>query len=221
MLSPRDDTRVSPLYAILDAGVAARHGWDVDALAAACLRGGARLLQVRAKEEGSRAFLALCEKVVALARPYGAIVLANDRADVALLAGAQGVHVGQDDLAPADVRRAFPALDWVGLSTHSPAQIADAVAQPASYVAVGPVFATVTKDTGYEAVGLDLVREARRAVDAADGGRRRPVVAIGGITLERAPDVLAAGASSVAVISDLLAGGDPEARVRAYLARLG
>jgi thiamine-phosphate pyrophosphorylase len=162
----------------------------------------------------------MCEQVVAEARPFGAIVLVNDRADLAALSGADGVHVGQDDLRVEDVRRAFPSLGWVGLSTHTPAQIAAAAATPASYVAVGPVFGTSTKDTGYDAVGLALVGEGRRAVDAA-AGAPRPVVAIGGITLERAPAVLAAGADSVAVISDILSTGDPEARVRAYLDRLG
>jgi thiamine-phosphate pyrophosphorylase len=208
-----------PLYPIVDADLAARFGWTAEGLAEAYLRGGARLLQVRAKGAGSADFLALCDTIVALARPFGAQVVVNDRADVAVLAGADGVHVGQEDLAPEQVRRAFPALRIVGRSTHTPAQIAAAAREPVSYLAVGPVFGTVTKDTGYEAVGLHLVREARRAV--GEGGEARvPVVAIGGITLERAAAVLAAGAASVAVISDLLATGDPESRVREYLERL-
>lgn len=206
-----------PLYAIVDADLAARYGRSVEALAGAYLRGGARLLQVRAKRAGSRELLAMTERVLTMARECDALVVVNDRADVARVAGADGVHVGQEDLAVEDVRRAFPSVQWVGLSTHTPAQIAAAVARPADYIAVGPVFGTGTKDTGYDAVGLELVREARRTVEASDGPRARPVVAIGGITLERAPEVLAAGADSVAVISDLLATGDPEGRVRAYL----
>ncbi len=100
----------------------------------------------------------------------------------------------------------------VGVSTHDRDQIDEALGGEASYVAVGPVFLTSTKDTGYAPRGLDLVRYA--------AGRGKPVVAIGGITLERAPDVVAAGASWLAVISDLLVGGDPEARVRAFVERL-
>jgi len=214
--------QLPPLYVIVDAGVAATSGWTVPALARACLEGGARLLQVRAKSAASADCLALCEEVVALARAFDASVLVNDRADIAALAGAAGVHVGQEDLGPQAVRRAFPALGLVGLSTHTAAQIDEAVGQPVDYIAVGPVFPTGTKNTGYAPVGLGLVRRAREAVGAAaaGGGQPRPVVAIGGITLERAPAIIDAGADSVAVISDLLAGGDPAGRVRAYLAAL-
>jgi thiamine-phosphate pyrophosphorylase len=103
----------------------------------------------------------------------------------------------------------------VGFSTHTQQQIDDALAMPVSYVAIGPVFWTGTKDTGYERVGLPLVRAG-----AACAAGRVPVVAIGGITIDTAPSVLAAGAASVAVITDLLA-GNPEARVRQYLAAIG
>ena len=211
-----------PLYAIVDAEIAAASGWTVQALARAYLEGGVRLLQIRAKRAGSAAWLAMCEELVASARSFGATVIVNDRADLAMLAGADGVHVGQEDLAPRDVRRAFPGIGLVGLSTHTAAQIDLAVREPVDYLAVGPVFRTGTKETGYDEVGLALVRRAREAVTARSGlgGPPLPVVAIGGITLERAPAVIAAGATSVAVISDLLAGGDPAARVGAYLAAL-
>lgn len=125
------------------------------------------------------------------------------------------MHVGQDDLTPADVRRVLGPAAIVGLSTHTEAQLAAALDEPVSYVAVGPVFGTTTKDTGYEAVGLQLVERA--AVRAAG---RLPVVAIGGITLDSAAAVIGAGATSVAVITDLLVGGDPKARVQAFLDRL-
>ena len=137
-------------------------------------------------------------------------------ADVARLAGAAGVHVGQDDLPPEAVRRLIGETGIVGLSTHSIAQLDDAVTRPIDYVAVGPVFGTGSKNTGYDAVGLRMVEEAAK--------RARPrglgVVAIGGITLDRAPDVIRAGATSVAVISDLLTTGDPRSRVSQYLDRL-
>jgi thiamine-phosphate pyrophosphorylase len=213
---------LSPLYVILDADVAARHGWAVPALARACLAGGARLFQVRAKRLASGALLALVDQVLDAVGREGVTVVVNDRADVAAAAGAAGVHVGQDDLAVADVRKHFPSLSVVGVSTHTRAQVEAAAGEPATYVAVGPVFPTRTKDTGCDAVGLDLVRHAARACGRLGGAASaRPVVAIGGITLETAANVIEAGASSVAVISDLVSTGDPEARVRAYLAALG
>jgi thiamine-phosphate pyrophosphorylase len=149
--------------------------------------------------------------VVAAAEPYGAVVLVNDRPDIALMSRAAGVHVGQDDLTPAVARRLLGATAVVGCSTHSNEQIDEAAAEPVNYVAIGPVFGTRTKDTGYEAVGLAQVATARQR------SRGLPVVAIGGITLQTAPSVWAAGASSVAVISDLLGEGNPAGRVRAYL----
>jgi len=182
--------------------------------ATACLDGGATCLQIRAKHVASGWFLQCVEAVVARAAGYaGALVIVNDRADIARAAGAGGVHVGQDDLSPAAVRRILGDQALVGLSTHTAAQLADALAQSISYVAIGPVFQTDTKRTGREAFGLDGVRV--RA--SAPRPRGLPVVAIGGITLDRAPSVMNAGADAVAVITDLFAGGDPRARVAAYL----
>ncbi|HMB78968.1 MAG TPA: thiamine phosphate synthase [Vicinamibacterales bacterium] len=206
----------APLNAILDTDVAARAGWAPLDLAAAYLRGGARFLQLRAKSMPGAEFLATASAVVQLARRHQARVIINDRADIARLAGADGVHVGQEDLTPAAVRAILGDTAIVGLSTHSVEQIDLAVLEPVTYIAVGPVFGTATKATGYEQVGLDMVREAARRASA----RGLPLVAIGGITLENAISVLQAGAASVAVISDLLATGDPEARVRAYVERL-
>ena len=203
---------LSKLHAILDVDVAARSGWGVLRLARAFLDGGARLIQLRAKTLPSGTFLEEAGRLVRAARPYGAAVVVNDRVDLALLAGA---HVGQEDLAPARARDLLGAEAIVGYSTHSTGQLEAAMREPVTYVAVGPIFGTQTKDTGYAAVGLDLVRQAARLA----GGR--PVVAIGGITLATAPEVIAAGASGVAVIGDLLAGGDPERRVAAYCRALG
>ena len=204
------------LTAIVDADVTAASGWTVPDAARACLDGGARFLQVRAKHVPSHAFLELCDAVVRAAVPYGAAVLVNDRPDIARLAGAAGVHVGHDDLPVSGARCLLGASAIVGLSTHTREQIAAARAEPVNYLAVGPIFGSRTKDTGYDAVGLNLVQFA-----AAGGDPAVPVVAIGGITLDRAPQVLAAGAASVAVIGDLFATGDPQARTRQYLARLG
>ena len=158
----------------------------------------------------------MCERVVELARPAGAVVIVNDRVDIARLSQADGVHVGQEDLSPRSVRRVVGAEAIVGLSTHTPEQVDLAVREPVTYIAIGPVFSTDTKATGYETLGLEPVRRAAGAARE----RALPLVAIGGITLETASSVIDAGATSVAVINDLVAGGDPATRVRAYLARL-
>jgi thiamine-phosphate pyrophosphorylase len=129
------------------------------------------------------------------------------------MSGAAGVHVGQEDLPPAQARAILGVEAIVGYSTHTLEQVEAALREPVSYVAVGPVFSTASKATGYSEVGPDLVRRAARAA----GGR--PIVAIGGITLATAPSLIEAGATSVAVIGDLVT-GDPAARVAAYIARL-
>ena len=203
-----------PLYAILDTALAGGRGYDPVDLARRFFDGGARLLQLRAKDASSGRFLEWADAICGLARACEAHVVVNDRADIALMAGAGGVHVGQDDMPPAAVRRIASSPLQIGLSTHTPGQIAAAAGEPIDYLAIGPVFATGTKDTGYHSVGLGMVAEAAR------NASRLPVVAIGGITLETAPSVLEAGAASVAVISDLLS-GDPEARVREYLQAIG
>jgi thiamine-phosphate pyrophosphorylase len=205
---------VSPLHAIVDLDAASRAGWTPVDLARALLDGGAPLVQLRVKQLPSGAFLDLCDAVVALAEPYRADVIVNDRADLARLSGASGVHVGQEDLPPAAARRLLGDAAVIGFSTHNVPQIEAALREPISYLAVGPVFGTSTKDTGYSAVGLDLVRTAARLAGAV------PVVGIGGITVENASSVIAAGASAVAVIGALLIGGDPARRTRAFLQSL-
>lgn len=200
------------VYAVLDADVAAAHGWTVPDLARAVIDGGGRLLQVRARRLGGAELLDLCEQVARIGEGAAALVVVNDRADLAALSGAAGVHVGQDDLPPGAVRRIVGPDALVGWSTHTVAQVDAARDLPVSYVAVGPVFETTTKDTGYAPVGCALVREAAARLAGC------PVVAIGGITLERAPEVVSAGAASVAVVSDLFTGGDPAARTRELVA---
>ena len=200
-----------PLYAIVDCDIAHGLGWSVPRLAAAYLAGGATLLQIRAVRAGSGELLGWCDEVVAAAREHDARVIVNDRVDIAKLSGATGVHLGQDDLTVDTARRLLGPAALVGLSTHNVRQLERASTHPVSYVAVGPVYDTHTKDTGYEAVGLGLVRVAARREPT------RPVVAIGGVTLETAPALFEAGATAVAVISDLLSGGDPQRRVREYL----
>ena len=209
-------TVLSPLNAIIDVDVAARAGWTPVDLARAFVDGGARFLQLRAKHLPGGAFLETAAAIVDLAHRYGAAVVVNDRADIARAAGADGVHVGQDDLSPRAIRAQMGPDAIIGLSTHSLDQLEAAAVEPVTYVAIGPVFATSTKDTGHQAVGLAMVRAAAECA----GRFGLPLVAIGGITIDRAADVLRAGASSVAVISDLLSGERPAERVKEYLARV-
>jgi thiamine-phosphate pyrophosphorylase len=204
------------LCAICDAEASARAGWTLIDVARAFLNGGARLLQVRAKRASSSWLLETSIAIVAAAREAHASVIINDRADVARLAGADGVHLGQEDLTPAAVRAIVGDTAMIGRSTHTPDELDRALSEPIDYVAIGPVFETATKATGHAALGLDRVSRAA----AATRPRGLPLVAIGGVTLDRAADVLRAGADSVAVISDLLDGGNPEARVAAYIAAL-
>ena len=198
------------LHAIIDVTAAAKAGLPPIDLARAFLDGGARVLQLRAKDLPSGALLGLSDTLVATANEYSAALIVNDRVDVACLSRAHGVHVGQDDLSPTAAREQLGPAAIVGYSTHSVGQVEAALREPVSYIAVGPVFGTSTKDTGYEAVGLDLVAAAARLADAVR------IVAIGGVTLDNARSAIDAGASAVAVISDLLA-GDPTERVKAYL----
>ncbi len=199
------------LYPIVDTGVCTARSIDPIGLAQAYCAAGARLLQLRHKDASSARFLALADAMVRVARDHGVTVIINDRADIAMLSGAGGVHVGQEDLAVADVRRVLGGRAVIGISTHDRPQVDAALRSAATYVAVGPIFGTATKDTGYTPRGLDLVRYA--------AGRGKPIVAIGGITAGNARSVVEAGASGLAVITDLL-NGDPEVRARAFLERL-
>ena len=160
----------------------------------------------------SGAFLELTQQVLEVSRASHAIVIVNDRADIVAMSAADGLHIGQTDLSAADSRAVIGAAPILGLSTHTVEQWESAVLEPVTYIAIGPVFGTGTKATGYDAVGLQVVMDASRAAAA----RGLPTVAIGGITLENAAAVIDAGAASVAVISDLLK-GDPEARCRQFL----
>ena len=137
-------------------------------------------------------------------------MIVNDRADIAALAGAGGVHVGQQDIGVADARRVCGAECWVGVSTHTLEQVREAAETSADYIAVGPIFPTSTKEHPDPVVGVDLVRRARELTS-------KPLVAIGGITVERAEEVYRAGADSLAVASDLLTAEDPQHRVAEYL----
>ena len=200
------------LYPIVDAEVCAAAGRTPFDVACAFLSAGAGWIQLRCKDLASGAFLDLANHTLEQSRAAGAILIINDRADIAAIAQADGLHVGQTDLTAEDARLVIGPAPILGLSTHTPGQWQAAVREPISYLAIGPVFGTGTKDTGYTAAGLEVVTRASAAA-AANG---LPAVAIGGITIDNAVSVIDAGAASVAVISDLLK-GDPEARCRAFL----
>ncbi len=180
--------------------------------------GGARLVQLREKHLPAREFYAEVLEALRVARLFGATLIINDRADVALLAGADGVHLGQDDMPPGAVRTLLGEGKIVGFSTHSVEQASEAARLPVDYVAIGPVFDTASKENPDPVVGLEGVRSVRAAV-----GDAFKLVAIGGVTLETAPAVLEAGADSVAVIGALVKTSDPSEitrRTREFLARL-
>jgi thiamine-phosphate pyrophosphorylase len=203
------------LYAILDVDAAAARGLAPLSLLEAWLGAGVRLVQLRAKGLGTGAFLELADAALVATQAAGALLIINDRVDVAALSGADGVHVGQDDLGPHQVRRLLGDAAIVGVSTHTDAQLHAALAGPATYIAIGPVFSTMTKARPDPVVGLDGVRAARERL----AGTARPLVAIGGITVETAGSVIDAGADSVAVIADLLT-ADPGVRARQMLQTL-
>jgi thiamine-phosphate pyrophosphorylase len=171
---------------------------------------GVRLLQYRNKAAPARQLLEISRELAELLQPRGVTFIVNDRPDVAMLAGANGVHVGQEDLGVEQARSVAGPQMLIGVSTHNMEQFAAAKSTSADYIAVGPVFSSYTKDNPDPVVGVDFLRAVRPLTD-------KPIVAIGGITLERAREVIKAGADSVAVISDILRAPDPGARAREYL----
>jgi thiamine-phosphate pyrophosphorylase len=192
------------LYAIADASFG-----NPVSLAAALFNGGARLLQVRNKQAAAREFLDQVERILSFAPPE-AMVIVNDRVDVARIAGAAGVHLGQTDLGAVEARRILGAGRIVGLSTHSEEQALAAGKLPVDYVAVGPIFPTSTKENPDPVVGIGRLAGICKSIE-------KPVVAIGGIRLENAHEVFEAGASSVAVISAILSAPDIAASVRRWI----
>lgn len=178
------------------------------------LGAGVSLIQYRDKRASSRALFEHSQVLAERTRSAGRIFIVNDRADVAAAAGAHGVHVGQQDLPVESARRILGPEAIVGYSTHDLAQLAAADNLTADYVAYGPIFPTRSKESPDPVVGLDGLRAARQAT-------HKPLVAIGGITLETAGAVLEAGADSVAVISDLLSAPDLAARAREFLQVVG
>ena len=204
---------IPPLYAILDASpeFAAESALNIPEIADRLVEAGVELLQYRDKHGSAGRILDSSQALAARFVPKGVRVIVNDRADIAAMAGAAGVHVGQEDLPVDEARKICGAPLWVGVSTHTLEQLRAAEATSADYIAVGPIFPTGTKANPDPVVGLEFLRAARQIT-------RKPLVAIGGITVESASEVYRAGADSIAVIRDLMAARDPAHRAREYLA---
>ena len=195
------------LYAIIDPSLLTISEL---ALAESLAGSGVELIQYRDKTATSRRYFEVSRQLANVLGPHGVRLIVNDRPDVALLAGAGGVHVGQEDLEVADARAVVGPDCWVGVSTHTLEQLAAADRTSADYVAFGPIFQTSTKKNPDPVVGTELLRRARQMTE-------KPLVAIGGITLDRAAEVYRAGADSLAVIRDLICAPDPAIRAREYL----
>ena len=208
---PPIPTRVHlpPLYAILDPEQT--KGRTPSDLLRALLSGGARMLQLRAKALSPRDFLDLARETRKLTGSHGCRLIVNDRVDIALSCGADGVHLGQDDL-PLHAARKLMGDKIIGISTHEVEQAKEAEHGGADYIGFGPMFGTMTKSTGYTARGPGMLRSVRAAVTI-------PIVAIGGITEHNVTEVWQAGADSAAIISDILQADDVAAKV-ARIARL-
>src|SRR5579859_2888350 len=198
------------LYVILDAGMLTEPAGDT---AKKLMDAGVMLLQYRAKNAAARELWEESRAIAAVARSAKCTFFVNDRPDVAYLAGAHGVHIGQDDLDVEQARKVIGPDRWVGISTHNLEQFRKAAATSADYIAVGPIFQTRSKANPDPVVGTEFLRRVRVLTE-------KPIVAIGGITLERAADVLAAGAESVAVISDILKAKAPAGMAREFIRRL-
>ena len=200
------------LYAITDARLSGLS--HAEQIARVCA-GGARLVQLREKHLSPREFYREAETALHVARECGAQLIINDRADIALALGADGVHLGQTDLPPTAARRLLGDGALIGFSTHNLEQARAASSLPVDYLAIGPIFQTSSKENPDPLVGLEGLARVREMVGSL------PLVAIGGITPENAPSVLAAGADSVAVIGALLSGEeDVEERTRRFLRKL-
>ena len=198
------------LHLVTDSALCGARG--ILAVVDAAVRGGVTCVQLREKSLDTRAFVERARALKAWLGPLGVPLLINDRVDVALACGADGVHVGQNDMAPEDVRRLMPG-GLIGLSVESLAQLDAAERAPVDYYGISPVFATRSKHDAAPALGLD-------GLGAIRAGTRRPLVAIGGIDAGNAAQVMAAGADGLAVVSALCSSADPEAAARDLRARM-
>ena len=201
----------SPFYAVADP--LHRPDLSFQELTRHLCAGGARLLQLRVKQQPTRDFASLATAVQRICQRSQCTLIINDRVDIALAAPADGVHLGQEDIPLAAARKILGSEKIIGVSTHTAQQALTAEQEGADYIGFGPLFGTTTKATGYTARGLEQLQEIRGQVHI-------PIVAIGGITAQRAPAVLQAGADAVALISDIVLAPDIQHRVTALLQQL-
>ena len=186
------------IYPITDVSLAGiSHGEQVGRLIA----GGATFIQLREKHASPRDFFEAAKPAIEIARKNNVMIIINDRVDIARALGADGVHLGQDDLPPNAAREVLGPDAIIGFSTHSVEQAIDAAGLPIDYIAIGPIFETRTKENPDPIVGLDGLAEVKKNIGNI------PLVAIGGIDLDNVLDVLAAGADSIALVSAII--GDP------------
>ena len=198
----------SPLYAIAD--TLGRPELSYIHLAEQICAGGARVLQLRMKDQSTQEFLRIAAQVQAICHRTGCLLIINDRTDIARAVGAAGIHVGQEDLPVTAARKVLGPAAIIGVSTHNLAQATAAAQGGADYIGFGPLFGTQTKATGYSARGLDQLRTIRAQVSL-------PIVAIGGINSQRAPAAMAAGADAVAMISDIVLADQVSLKVHTIL----
>lgn len=182
----------------------------VEQARAAC-EGGASAIQLRAKFATDRVALEWALEIRSLTRDFGALLFINDRFDLAILAEADGVHLGQDDIAPERIPSDLRARLAIGRSTHTIAQVDTAMTEPVDYIAFGPIFGTRSKDSPYQPRGIEMFADVVRRCAP------RPVVAIGGIDCDCAEQLAAAGAAAIAVISAVAAADDPVCAARALV----
>jgi thiamine-phosphate pyrophosphorylase len=187
------------IYAITDTGIS---GISHEEQVARLIAGGIRLIQLRAKNASSREFYESTRAVVSYARRHGTKVIINDRVDIAAAAGADGVHLGQDDLAPELARKILGSKAIIGYSTHSLEQVRIALRYPVDYLAIGPVFRTKTKVNSDPVIGIERLQEVSREIG------EMPLVAIGGINLTNLNTVFEAGADSIAVVGGLISNAE-------------
>jgi thiamine-phosphate pyrophosphorylase len=187
------------IYAITDTGIS---GISHEEQVARLIAGGIRLIQLRAKNASSREFYESTRAVVSYARRHGTKVIINDHVDIAAAAGADGVHLGQDDLAPELARKILGSKAIIGYSTHSLEQVRIALRYPVDYLAIGPVFRTKTKVNSDPVIGIERLQEVSREIG------EMPLVAIGGINLTNLNTVFEAGADSIAVVGGLISNAE-------------
>lgn len=205
---PVEFPKIFPITDTLLSGLS--HAKQIELLAA----GGASIVQVREKRTSPREFYHAALEAMSIARKLGVQLIINDRVDIAIAVNADGVHLGQEDLPPDRARVLLGETKIIGYSTHSLEQALAADSKPVDYVAIGPIFQTTTKEKPDPVVGVAAIAEVKKSLS-------KPLVAIGGITLQNALSVMEAGADSVAVISDLLTGGDITGRMRRFIDLLG